>query len=407
MGKSIAPIYYSPHLPVYCCLRMKVRLLIFLGIYLLIYGGMHVYIYRKAMPLIPSGRWLVIVIFCLLAAAPILLVRFSHSGLKSVALPLGWIAYLWMGFAFIFFSAFIVLDLYHLFVKIAERLGGFDASRIIFQSPLHSAILVMLLAVLISIYGLCAARQINVKSVTIPTKKAGAISPSLRIVQISDVHLGLLTGEAWVDRLVQTIEELNPDMVVSTGDLVDMQIDHIGRFADRLRSLKPRLGKFAVRGNHEVYAGMHYDLSFFERAGFRMLSNEGVQITNGIVVAGIDDPAVSQRLRITLPTEKSILDRFSQKDLVLFLKHQPVIEGSSIPFFDIQLSGHSHGGQIFPFNVITRLAYPAELGLSNVGQETWFYHSRGTGTWGPPMRVLAPPEVTVIDLQPFTASQKK
>ena len=386
---------------------MKVRLFIFLGIYLLIYGGMHVYIYRKIMPLIPSGRWLVIIFFCLLVAVPLPLVRFAGSWLKSLALPLGWVTYLWMGFAFILFSLFIILDCYLFSVKIAERLGGFDVSRIIFQFSAHSVLFVTLLAVLISIYGVCAAHRIHVKSVTIPTRKVSALSPPLRIVQISDVHFGLLTKDAWVDRLVQTVRDLKPDIIVSTGDLVDMQVDHVGRFADRLHSLNPRLGKFAVRGNHEVYAGMYRDVSFFERAGFKLLSNKGVRIGNGIAVVGIDDPAVSQRLNVPLPDEKSVLDRFSRTDLVIFLKHQPVIEAASIPFFDIQLSGHSHGGQIFPFNIVTGLVYPAELGLSNVGRETWFYHGRGTGTWGPPMRVLAPPEVTVIDIVPSAETSER
>jgi len=386
---------------------MKMRMLIFLGIYLSIYGGMHVYIFRKIMPLLPTGRWLVILLFCLLVVAPVLIVSLTHSGLTTVALPMAWIVYLWMGFAFIVFSAFIVLDLYHFVVKIAGRIGGFDGSGIISQSPLQSVLVVTLLSVVITIYGFFAARQINVTSVTIPTQKMSTPDRFLRIVQISDVHLGLITREGWVDRLVETIKDLNPDIIVSTGDLVDMQLDHIGRFADRFHTLKPRLGKFAVKGNHEVYAGFHQDVSFFERAGFRMLSNEGVKIGDGITIAGIDDPAVLQRLNREGPDEKSILDRLSQEEFVLFLKHQPVIEEASIPFFDLQLSGHSHGGQIFPFNFVTRLFYPVSLGLSKVGRGTWFYHSRGTGTWGPPIRVLAPPEVTVIDLKPSADFQEK
>jgi len=359
------------------------------------------------MPLIPSGRWLVIVLFCLLVISPIVIARLTHSGLTAFALPLAWVTYLWMGFAFIFFSAFIVLDLYNIVVKIAERFGGLDGSRIVFHAPFYSALMVTLLAVIITINGFFAARQINVKWINIPIQKLSSEFESFRIVQITDVHLGLISNEAWVKDLVQTIKDLQPDVVVSTGDLVDMQLDHIGRFADMLRELTPRFGKFAVRGNHEVYAGLYRDVSFFERAGFKMLSNEGIKIADEMTIVGVDDPAVSQRLNIKLPDEESILGRFSQEEFVLFLKHQPVVEASSIPFFDVQLSGHSHGGQIFPFNFITRLSYPAKMGLSKIGQETWFYQSRGTGTWGPPIRVLVPPEVTVIDLKPPTASQKE
>ncbi|MBN2569163.1 MAG: metallophosphoesterase [Deltaproteobacteria bacterium] len=348
-----------------------------------------------------------IVLFCLLVIAPVLIVRLTHSGMTTFALPLAWIAYMWMGFVFILFFLCITFDCYHSVVNAAGRLGGFDTSGIVFGSSLHSVIVIAFLSVLITFYGFFAARQINVASVTIPTQKLNSASQLFRIVQISDVHLGLLTRGAWVDRLVQTIKGLNPDLVVSTGDLVDVQLDHIGRFPDMLKSIKPRFGKYAVRGNHEVYAGLHREASFFERAGFRMLSNEGEQLGNSISIAGIDDPAVSQRLNTDLPDEKSILERFSREDFMLFLKHQPVVEASSIPFFDLQLSGHSHGGQIFPFNFITRISYRVELGLSKIGQDAWFYHSRGTGTWGPPIRVLAPPEVTVIDLKHPASSQNK
>jgi len=374
-------------------------MLVFLGIYLAIYGGMHFYIYRRAIQCLPSGRWLVIVLFSLLVFAPILIVRLTHSGLTTFTLPLAWISYMWMGFIFILFFISITFDCCYFIVKAAGRLGGFDVSMINLRSSLCSFLVIVFLSGLITTYGFFTSRQINVVSVTIPTQKLNSASGGFRVVQISDVHLGLLTREAWVVRLVQTIKDLTPDLMVSTGDLVDMQLDHIGRFADILRSIEPRFGKYAVRGNHEVYAGLHQETSFFERAGFKILSNEGEQIGNGVSIAGIDDPAVAQHLNTALPDEKSILEHISKEDFVLFLKHQPVVESSSIPFFDLQLSGHSHGGQIFPFNFITRISYRVALGLSKMGQDTWFYHSRGTGTWGPPIRVLAPPEVTVIDLK--------
>jgi len=386
---------------------MHMRMAVFLGIYLSIYGGMHAYIFRKMIPLLPAGRWPVILLFSFFVVAPVLIVWLTHRGHAAVALPMAWIVYLWMGFAFIFFSAAITLDVYHLVIGLTARLGGFDVSRMILSSPCTAALIVMGLSVLVTVYGIIAARQVGVTSVIIPTDKITVSHRPLRVVQISDVHLGLITREAWVDLLVETIGDLDPDLIVSTGDLVDMQLDHIGRYADRLRTLDPRLGKYAVMGNHEVYAGLSTHDAFFDRAGFRMLSNEGITVGDGLAVVGVDDPAVGHRWKGNPFNEQEILEPFSGKGFVLFLKHQPVIEKTSIPLFDLQLSGHSHGGQIFPFGLLTRLSYPVKLGLSKLSQETWFYHSRGTGTWGPPLRVLAPPEVTVIDIVPSPESGKQ
>jgi predicted MPP superfamily phosphohydrolase len=328
------------------------------------------------------------------------------SYLSPFVSPIAWIIYLWMGFAFVTCTVFAVSDGFLIILKFVGKRGWFDGSLSILRSS-YSVIAVIALSAVITLYGICAARHVPATFVTILTHKVDALSRPVRIVQISDVHLGLTSRDAWMNRLVETIRNLKPDMIVSTGDLVDAQLHHVTRFADMFAGLHPRLGKFAVMGNHEVYAGMHRDMSFFRRGGFIMLSNEGVNTDSGIAVIGVDDPAVSQRLKTETPNEASILEHFSQKYFVVLLKHQPVVETSSIPFIDLQLSGHSHGGQIFPFRLITRLIYPASLGLSKVGHNTWFYHSRGTGTWGPPMRVLASPEITVIDLKPSSARREK
>ena len=137
-----------------------------------------------------------------------------------------------------------------------------------------------------------------------------------------------------------------------------------------------------------------------ERAGFQMLSYQKASLNGVIHLVGVDDPAVHRRVTMDGPAEQAVLQRTPKEDFTVLLKHQPRLDRASVPWFDLQLSGHTHGGQIFPFHWLTRLVYPAKTGLSQVGDRTWLYVSRGTGTWGPPIRFLAPPEVTVFELQP-------
>lgn len=378
---------------------------IFISVFLSVYGGLHYYIYKKAIKILPFGKWVIIVFLGFMVVAPLLVRFLTNAGFTSFAVPLAWVGYIWMGFAFLFFSFSVVLDFYQLFVKAGGKLLGFDASLITLPSPFYSVLVAAILSLIATGYGFVAARQINVEWVHIPTIKIDKMSKPFRIVQLSDLHLGLLSDEKRLHRLVETIKSIRPDVVVSTGDLIDMQLDHLDGFADLLLKLNPRFGKFAVTGNHESYAGLDKGLLFTKRTGFKMLSYEGVKAGGIINIVGVDDPTVSRRLNINPPAEKAVLQRYSEKEFTLLLKHRPTVIPASVQFFDLQLSGHTHGGQIFPFNLVTKLVHPAKTGLSQVGYKTWLYVNRGIGTWGPPIRFLVPPELTVIELRPDTGTQ--
>ena len=382
---------------------MKAGIFLVISVFLIAYGGLHYYIYKKAILVFSSGHWLILTLLGILVVAPILTELLTHASLARLAVPIGRIGYTWMGFAFLFFSFSILLDCYQLFVKAGGRLLGVDASAITF-SPFSSALATAALAVLATGYGFFAARQVNVEWMRISSHKLDKMSEPFRIVQISDLHLSLFSDETFLNRLVETIQSIHPDVVVSTGDLVDMRQDHLDRFADILNGLNPKFGQYAVSGNHEAYLGLGKALAATRRAGFTMLSHQGVKVGGMINIVGVDDPGVSHRLKADGPEERALLERFPEGEFTVLLKHQPVVDRASVPFFDLQLSGHTHGGQIFPFNWLTKLAYPAKTGLSQVGRETWLYVSRGTGTWGPPIRFLAPPEVTVFELAPDTPS---
>ncbi len=374
-------------------------LFIFISIFIALYGGLHTYVYTKIILVVPLGHWAVITVLGFLVLTPLSVAVLTHAGLTALATPLAWIGYSWMGFVFLFFSFSVVLDCYRFFVKAGGRLFGIEILARMLPSPYYSVLVTAALTLAAAGYGFFAARQINVEWIHIPTSKLESTFGSFRIVQISDLHLGLLSSETRLRRLIEVIRSVQPDVVVSTGDLVDMQLDHLGKFADLLHELKPRFGKFAVTGNHEAFAGLDNALAFTRRAGFVMLSHDGINVNNVIHIVGVDDPAVSNRLKIALPAERDLLQRCPKEEFTVLLKHQPVVDPESLPWFDLQLSGHTHGGQIFPFTLFTKLVYPAKMGLSRVGEESWLYVSRGTGTWGPPIRFLAPPELTVIELR--------
>jgi predicted MPP superfamily phosphohydrolase len=224
----------------------------------------------------------------------------------------------------------------------------------------------------------------------------------ITIAQISDVHLGPMVGERRLARIVRLLERFKPDLVVATGDLVDAQMDRLNNLAAMLATLNPPLGKFAIAGNHEFYAGIRQSGRFLSAAGFNFLRNEGFKLNGLINIVGVDDPAWKSRYPQNGQVgkeEKILLADSGSERFTLLLKHRPTVEMESIGQFDLQLSGHTHGGQIFPFNLITRLYYSRQRGLHRLDKGSVLYVSRGTGTWGPPMRFLSPPEVTVIELR--------
>jgi len=377
---------------------MKLWMVIAISIFLAVYGGIHLYAYKKLTTVISSGNGWLILLFCFFILATLPVTIFSDPRFLGIHKILGWICYVWMGSLFLFVSSSLVLDLVRFIVNMAGRVVPLNASAVTL-SPYNSAIAAIVLSLVISVHGLFAARRIRVERIIVPTSKIEESQNPFRIVQISDLHLGLLSDPEHFRGLLETIRSLEPDIVVSTGDLVDVQLDHLRGFADLFRELKPEYGKYAVTGNHEAFAGLDRSLGFMERAGFTMLSHDGVSISDVIHLAGVDDPAVMRRLRNNAPAEGDLLRRFPEETFTILLKHQPVVSEASRGRFDLQLSGHTHGGQIFPFILLTKLFYSSKIGLSRLGEKTYLYVSRGTGSWGPPIRFLAPPEVTVIELR--------
>lgn len=211
-------------------------------------------------------------------------------------------------------------------------------------------------------------------------------------------RLGLIVGKARLNRILNAIQKENPDMLVSTGDLIDGQIDDLSRFAEIFKEIRPKYGKYAITGNHEFYAGFNNALAFTEEAGFTILRDESLTVAGIINIAGVDDQAGEHYGLVKDISEVELLKRLPRDKFTLLLKHRPIVNEETLGLFDLQLSGHVHRGQIFPFSMLTKLYYPLQAGLEKLQKGSCIYISRGAGTWGPPIRFLSPPEVTFIEL---------
>ena len=218
-----------------------------------------------------------------------------------------------------------------------------------------------------------------------------------RIAVVSDIHLGPLLGRSHTERIVRMINEQEADLVAIVGDLVDGTVAELGEAAAPLRDLVSRHGSFFVTGNHEYFSGHEQWISELDRLGVNPLRNEGLTVAGGIELVGVND-VTGKSYGDGPDLERALAGRDRKNPLVL-LAHQPVQVGdASSHGIDLQLSGHTHGGQMVPFNFVVPVQQPSVAGLSKV-DGTWLYVSRGAGFWGPPVRVGAPPDITVIELR--------
>jgi uncharacterized protein len=372
------------------CIGAMKRMLTFFGIVFLIYGGMHLYALSKVWLAFPHSTALgatLILAGLLLSLSPLFLFYASRQHWHGVVAVMSWPVYVWMGYILLFCVIGFAFDLGHLLMA----LPGFEWPL----SALHLLLAVSLLALTAATYGFFEARNIGIERIDLATPKLQGKSVS--IAQVSDMHLGSMLGDEFLSHVLDKLREAKPDILVATGDIVDGQGDHLNGLAQRFHDYNPPLGKFAILGNHEYYVGMEESLQFLRDAGFTVLRGDAVKV-GGIVLAGVDDPAgISQGKPSHLDADAA-LENMPKDAFIVLLKHQPVVDTASP--FDLQLSGHIHGGQIFPINYITRLVYKVDAGLTQLSGNRWLYVSRGTGTWGPPMRLLASPEITLITIKP-------
>lgn len=258
---------------------------------------------------------------------------------------------------------------------------------------------VMTASFLIILYGVKRANKVETIRIKILTKKLER--ERLRIVHLTDMHIGPWTGPALLKQVIDKINAQKPDIVVVTGDLVDGHGAKHEEDARLLRTIKAPLGVFAITGNHDYYDDVDDSIRFMKKAGMRVLYT-AVAEAGGIIIAGADDRdhlihkawGLSRSEVMVLSREKEQKKRF-----LLLLRHRPVIEPGTEGHFDLQLSGHTHGGQLFPLPTSRHKIGGHSQGLKKLKCGGYLYVSNGAGFVGAPLRYLAPPEITVFDLE--------
>jgi len=377
-------------------------MILFLLSFFLLYGGIHVFFYirlKAAFQLTPMVHAAVAVSLLFLLISPILVRLSEREGYEGAACFLSYLGYSWMGVVFLFFAVSLCLDFYRFALWMNSEIGGYDLNRF-YPSALVLFLAPLIISISLNIYGYFEALDIRTEHLVIKTAKIPKKIEKLRIVQISDLHVGMIVRDGRLERMMAVVKKAAPDILVSTGDLVDGQIDNIYGSLQLLKDVRAKYGKYAVTGNHEFYAGLEDALAFTRRTGFVVLRNEGINIAGLINIAGVDDPTGTRMGLNRGIGETKILAGLPKNTYTILLKHQPLIDQEALGAFDLQLSGHTHKGQIFPFSMVTGFVFPRQSGYFNLQEGSCLYVSRGTGTWGPPVRFLAPPEITIIDLIP-------
>lgn len=246
-----------------------------------------------------------------------------------------------------------------------------------------------------------ARRRPQVTEVAIPIRGLPPRLEGFRIAQISDIHVGPTIKRAFVEGVVETVAGLHADLIVITGDLPDGTVSVLREDAAPLRDLSAPYGKYFVTGNHEYYSGVLAWLAEVERLGFRTLLNEHALLTHSgetLLLAGVTDYSGGRFLASHRSDPAKALSGFSGPAVKVLLAHQPrSIFAASEAGYDLQLSGHTHGGQFYPWSMVVDRVQPYLKGLHR-HEATWIYVNRGTGYWGPPLRLGVPSEITLIRL---------
>ncbi|AKT43951.1 metallophosphoesterase [Chondromyces crocatus] len=386
--------------------RSVLSLVIFVLLFSAVLGGMHYYLWFRLVrtPELaqPLRRVLTWVFVALATSVPVGLMLMQRAP-RPIGGVIAAVVYGWVGLTIVLFFLLVTMEFIRLGAHAVSALGGapFNQERRTFLGRMLAGA-AGVLGVGLGAAGLASALgEVAVRPVQVRLRKLPGSLSGFRIVQLTDIHVGPTIGRAWLEGIVERVNALKPDLVAITGDLVDGKVEDLRDEVAPLAKLQAKYGVFFVTGNHEYYSGADEWIAELGRLGVRVLRNERVSIGEGdesFDLVGVDDWTAKRFGNGHGPDlERALAGRDPSREVVL-LAHQPkqVVQAAAMGV-GLQLSGHTHGGQIFPWGYFVRLDQPHLEGLERRG-ETQIYVSRGTGYWGPPMRVGAPPEISLVEL---------
>ncbi|HYN41700.1 MAG TPA: metallophosphoesterase [Thermoanaerobaculia bacterium] len=368
------------------------RFALFLGIVLSVWTLFHVYAFQRAFSIPAVARAVpfaarVSLLALLWLSYPVGRVL-ARSAPGALARGVELFGAVWMGVLFLAFASLFVADVATGFGKLWPR-GAVPARSM----ALAVAGVLSAAAIVQAARGPRVVRH-EVKVDSLPGGRT-----ELTLVQLSDLHLGTLLGERWLGKRVAQVNALGPDLVVVTGDLVDSEVGPVGPLAPVLRGLSAPMGVWGVTGNHEYYAGLERCLAVYEAAGIRTLRDGWAEAAPGLVLTGVDDLTARRQLGLDGRTLDRAFAGVPKDAVVVHLSHSPLlVREAASRGTRLMLSGHTHGGQLWPFTFLSAIPYPFQAGRYEVDGMTLAV-SRGTGIWGPPMRLCFRSEIVEVILR--------
>jgi predicted MPP superfamily phosphohydrolase len=374
--------------------------MIFFSIVLLVYSLANYFVFSRGLMVFscnPQTKKWYTIIFWLVASSFLIGMFWERTASSAASEWVYRVGAFWLAFMFYFLMVMLVMDI----IRVADYFFHFLP---VFSPALKLKIgySVIAMVTLVVIFGYINALTTRVKEIPLTIHKKVTGATDLKILLASDIHLGALIGDRQERKLVRIINEQKPDLVLLCGDLVDGDIGPVLRknLGRHIQEIRTPLGVYAIPGNHEYIGGIQNTLPYLQSINIRVLRDEVVLLQNGIQLVGRDDRDSRRMGATTQPHElKELAKNLDPAKPVIVMNHQPFHLDEAVEIgADLHLSGHTHNGQIWPFNYVTKAIFELSWGMKQKGNTT-FYVSSGFGSWGPPVRLGNTPEVVVFHIK--------
>lgn len=369
---------------------------IFFSIVFTVYGLVNFYIFITGWHAIPGSYNSWYLVLFLILSFSYLGGRFLEKARPGfISTILIWLGSFWLAAMVYFLFSVILIDIARLINLITPFIPKDHTALNIFAFRLVTSVVFIVV-----LFGFLNARSPRVKNLTLDIPKNANGIKQLKIAVASDIHLGTIISKPRIEKIVKIINSLDADLVLLPGDVVDEDIGPVIRqnLGETLRKIKSKFGVYAITGNHEYIGGAEPACKYLEEHGIIELRDRHVKVANSFYIIGREDRAIKSFAGKTRKELKEIMQGIDKSLPMILMDHQPVkLEEAQTEGIDLQLSGHTHHGQLWPFNFITKKIYSLSMGYRKKGN-THYYVSCGTGTWGPPVRTGNRPEIISLTL---------
>ncbi len=369
--------------------------LIFFGIVFSVYGLLNFYILRRGLSVIPESYKSLFLVSGVFIVISFFAGRFlERVWISIVSDLLIWIGSIWIAFMVYFFLLLLIIDLLRLINLIIPLFPSFLTHNLEKTKRL-TALVVLILVTIIVVGGFINTKMIVTKTYNLKIKKNAGELKSLNMVMASDLHLGTILGKSFLYNIVNKINELKPDIILLAGDIFDEDLAAVikNNIGEELNRLKSKYGVFAITGNHEYIGGVEAASKYLLAHNINLLRDKHEMIDSSFYVVGREDRSSRQFAGKQRKNLKELIDGVDKSYPVILMDHQPFRLNEAVDNgIDLQLSGHTHNGQLWPFNYIIEKIYDLGWGYK-INGNTHYYVSCGVGGWGPPIRTGSRPEI--------------